>query len=296
MTQRQSAVGRLTQPLRTFAQRFAFAFFVLSSIGLLLAGRADPALFDRARVGVVDFTAPILDAATRPVETVRDLAADGRALMDLRAENARLRAENDRLLAWLEAARRLEAENTQLRGLLAFRPVGARRYVAGRVIGSTGPFLRNVIVAVGERDGVAKGQAAVVGEGLVGRVAAVGHRSARVLLITDLNSRIPVLVESTRDRAILAGDNERTAKLLYLGTVSGVTPGDRVVTSGHGDAFPPGIPVGMVETVTEQGIRVRPFADLERLDHLRVIDYGLDGVLREPMDQTAPGPASAGRP
>lgn len=296
MKQRQSAVGRLTQPLRTLAQRFAFGFFVLASVALLLAGRADPALFERARVGVVDFTAPILDAASRPVETARDLVAQGRALLDLRAENARLKAENDRLLAWLEAARRLQAENAQLRALLAFKPAGARRYAAGRVIGSTGPFLRNVIVAVGARDGVVKGQAAVVGEGLVGRVAAVGQRSARVLLITDLNSRIPVMVESTRDRALLAGDNERTAKLVYLGTVSGVEPGDRVVTSGHGDAFPPGIPVGVVETVAEQGVRVRPFADLERLDYVRIVDYGLDGVLRAPMaDAGAPaGPPAAG--
>lgn len=268
------------------AQKFAFGFFVLASIALLLAGRADPDLFERARMGVVDFVAPLLNAASRPLETARDVVSEANRMMDLRAENARLREENDRLLAWLETARRLELENQQLRDLTNFHPAGERRYLAGRVIGSTGPFLRNVIVAAGTDDGVEKGQAAIVGRGLVGRVASVGQRSARVLLITDLNSRIPVMIESTRDRALLAGDNGPTPKLLYLSTTNGVRVGDRVVTSGHGDAFPPGIPVGVVEGIADSGIRVRPFADLERLDYLRIVDYGLSGVLAEPMDQT----------
>ena len=285
MKQRQSTVGRLAQPLRTLAQRFAFAFFVVASIALLLAGRADPALFERARMGIVDFAAPILSAVARPMETARGLVVEANGMMDLRAENQRLREENERLLVWLEVARRLELENSQLRELTRFQPAGARRYLAGRVIGSTGPFLRNVIVATGAEDGVTKGQAAVVGSGLVGRVAAVGQRSARVLLITDLNSRIPVLIESTRDRALLAGDNDATARLLYLNSTNDVRVGDRVVTSGHGDAFPPGIPVGVIEEITEAGVRVRPFADLERLDYIRIVDYGLSGILSEPMDQ-----------
>ena len=289
MKQRQSTVGRLAQPLRTLAQKFAFGFFVVASIGLLLAGRADPELFERTRMGVVDFAAPLLNAVSRPIETARDMVGEAYSMVELRAENARLRDENERLLAWLETARRLELENQQLRALTEFHPAGAKRYLAGRVIGSTGPFLRNVIAAIGSDDGAARGQAAVVGRGLVGRVAAVGRRSARVLLITDLNSRIPVMIESTRDRALLAGDNSPTPKLLYLNTTNGAKVGDRVITSGHGDAFPPGIPVGVVEGISESSIRVRPFADLERLDYLRLVDYGLSGVLTEPMDQ-ATGP------
>jgi len=120
----------------------------------------------------------------------------------------------------------------------------------------------------------------VTGDGLVGRVAGVGTRSTRVILITDLNSHIPVLVERTRTRAILAGDNSEVLRLIRLPPGAEVSPGDRVVTSGHGDAFPPGLPVGVVASVGDAGIGVQPFVERSRLEYVRVVDFGLRGILQ----------------
>ena len=114
-------------------------------------------------------------------------------------------------------AQRLDAENRQLRTMLHFVPDPRSSFISARVIGDhTGAFVREVLISAGEKSGLRKGQAAMTGDGLAGRVSEVGARSARVLLLTDINSRVPVVVERTRDRAILAGDNSNRPQLLYL--------------------------------------------------------------------------------
>ena len=152
--------------------------------------------------------------------------------------------------------------------------------MTGRVIGdSTGPFVRSLLVNIGMRDGVRRGHAAVSSDGLLGRVASAGERSARVLLLSDLNSRIPVLVEDTRERAILAGDNNRRPRLSFVSGNAEVTLGSRIVTSGHGGMFPTGLPVGIVAEIGDLGIRIDTFASPERLEFLRLVNYGLEAVI-----------------
>jgi len=142
-----------------------------------------------------------------------------------------------------------------------------------------GAFVRTALVAAGYRDGVRRGDAAMTGEGLVGRVVEVGQRSARILLLTDINSRIPVVVERTRDQAILAGDNSDNPQLLYLPHGSSLVPGDRVVSSTAGGAFPPGLPIGVVGSVQNGTAIVSLFVDWDRLEYLRLVDYHLPGIL-----------------
>ena len=121
----------------------------------------------------------------------------------------------------------------------------------------------------------------ITGDGLVGRVAGVGNRATRVLLITDLNSRIPVLVEATRTRGILIGNNSNRPRLIHLPPGATVSPGDRIVTSGHGGAFPVGLPIGLIDAVNESGISVQPFVPRDRLEYVRILDYGLKGIVND---------------
>lgn len=281
MAQRQISVVRIAAPLRTFAQRFAFALLLVAAGAILVVGRTDPLVFERARMAVTDFVTPILGAASRPIATVSNMVSEAEALMALKAENDRLRRENERLQHWQQAARAMQAENEQLRALLAYDPGTEVRQVTARVVGDRGgAFLRSILINRGLDGGVEKGQAAVTGDGLVGRVASVGDRSARVLQITDLNSRIPVMIEETRDRAILAGDNSPAPQLLYVTAPEELAVGQRIVTSGHGDAFPPGIPVGEITAISEKGVRVSPFASADRLEYVRLLDFGKTGILK----------------
>lgn len=285
---RPGPVLRLAAPLKVLAQRFTFMGLVALSVGLMVLGKAETPLVEQVRTTVADAFVPILDALSRPVATVVDLGEKASAMLNVYQENARLREENDRLLRWQTVARNLQAENHSLREILRLVPDAPVSYVTARVVAdAAGMFVRSVLVTAGARDGVAKGQTAVTGEGLVGRVGEVGERSARILLLTDLNSEVPVVIENSRARAILAGDNSDQPKLRYLTSDAHPQVGDRVVTSGHGGVFPPGLPVGVITSVGENNVRVKPYVEFGRLDYVRLIDYGLSGTL----SVSAPPPA-----
>lgn len=280
MTKRQGTVSRLATPLKAWIQRSALLLLVTAAIALTLLDRGETRFVEAARTGVSDAVAPILDFMSRPVGAAVDTIEQVRGLVALAEENAELRETNRRLRRWQAAASRLEAENAALRDLLRLTPDPRTRYVTARVVADNGgTFVRSVLVNAGARHGVDLGQAAVTGEGLAGRVAQVGARSARVLLITDMNSRIPVMLADSRERAVLAGDNTAFPSLLYLGPRTEVEPGERILTSGDGGVFPTGLPVGVVTSVEEDAVRVRPFADWSRMEFLRLVDFGLPGML-----------------
>src|SRR6185503_10660289 len=282
-----------TQQLRTFVARFALVLLVIAAFIAMLIGKADSVLVENARVLALDLASPALEAIARPVAAANRAIADLKEFASLRQENARLREENARLLAWQTAARRLENENERLRDLAQFREGPEASFITARIVGdSVSAYVRGALLNVGHKAGVATGQAVVTAEGLAGRVAEVGDNSARVLFVTDVNSRLPVLVERTRERAILAGDNSQQLRLTLLQGVSGVQRGDRIVTSGHGGSFPVGIPVGEVVQTESGSVKVRPFADFSRLEFVRVVDYGVTGLVSGP---STPAAAPKGR-
>ncbi len=276
-------VSRMAQPIRGLAQRFAYISMVAAAVGLMIVGKVDVLLMDSFRARVTDAVAPILDALSRPADAVAQVLDHVRQLSSLRLENTRLREGQARLFQWQAAALKLEAENKNLRGLLNYVPGPDPSFITARVIADTGgAFAHSLILNAGTRDGVAKGQAAMTGDGLVGRIAGAGSRSARILLITDLNSRIPVLVGDKRTRAILAGNNSDRPRLIHLPSGETVSAGERIVTSGHGGAFPFGLPIGIVSSVNDGGIGVEPFVERNRLEYVRLLDFGLGGIVAVP--------------
>jgi rod shape-determining protein MreC len=270
---------RIATPLRGAAQRFALGFLILAAFGLMFLGKADNNFVERLRTAVTDVATPVLEIAAAPISAVNGAIDHVRALAALHEENVRLHEEVERLRAWHAAALRLEAENRSFRDMLNYRGPERNAFVSARVVADgRGPFVKSLLVNIGSRDGIQKGHAAVTRLGLVGRVTEVGERSARILMMTDLNSRIPVLIEDTRARAILAGDNTERPQLVFLPDHTQLRPGQRVVTSGHGGGLPHGIPVGVVSGV-EKGIpRVRPFVDWGRLEYVEIIDYDVESV------------------
>ena len=281
MKDTRHTVNRIAQPVKTLAHRFAFMALMLAAVALIVLGRIDVTTVEKARIQIVDAVMPILDALSQPVVTVNRLVGEGQKILVVRSENASLREERDRLMKWQAAARRLEAENRLLKELLNFKSNPAVSFISGRVVADTGgAFVQSMILNAGSNFGVRKGQAVVTGDGLLGRVASAGKLSSRVLLITDLNSRIPVVIESSRARAIMAGTNTNRPRLTHLPTGAVIANGDRIVTSGHGGVFPAGLPVGIVSSGQEGAFHVQLFINRDRVEYVRIIDYGLRGIIQ----------------
>jgi rod shape-determining protein MreC len=270
------SLSRLALPLKALLERFAFAALIVVSVGLLLVGKADVRLLDVISIRVGDMMAPVLGAVVQPIDASRRFAAEVGLLFALRQENAHLREQNRRLLEWQNVARRLALENASLRQLLNLdEGVAPPTAVSARVVADAGgPFVHTVLVNAGADQGVVKGMAAVNERGLVGRVIDVGRQSARVLLLTDLNSRVPVMVEPSRDQAILAGDNSREPRLTFLPLSPRMAIGQRVVTSGRDGVLPPGLAVGIVSAIGDHKVAVAPAVDWDRLEYVRLLDYG----------------------
>jgi rod shape-determining protein MreC len=275
---------------RPSARRAFAVFLILTSAILIILGKVDQVIFESFRTALTDDAAPILDALSRPLMAVENVADDARSIINTYQENVRLAETNRKLLRWQRAALTLASENAQLRSLLKLVPDPAVSYVTARVIAvSGGPFLRNLMIDAGSEAGIVRGQAAVTGEGLVGRVYDVGRHAARVLLITDPTSRVPVLVERSGQRAILSGESSGHPSLWYLDPAAPLKMGDRIVTSGEGGAFPRGLPVGTVDEVDREPPRIEPYVQLAEIEYVRIVDYGLADGLPVPMTTASTG-------
>ncbi|MBV1885543.1 MAG: rod shape-determining protein MreC [Parvibaculaceae bacterium] len=266
--------NRLASPLQEFTHRVSLIFMLTLAAALLLLGRAETYVFDQARQVVTDIAAPLLELASRPVAATRRLVERTDEYAYVFDENEHLRDENAVLVEWKEKALRLEAKIARYEALLNVQVDPSISYATGRVVGDRGgPFVETFIVNLGRDHGVSSGQAVVDSDGLIGRIVSTGDKASRILLLTDLNSRVPVVIEPTRYRAVLAGDNTPWPRVEYLPTGSGVAAGDRVVTSGHGGLMPAGLPVGVVIATDDGFLRVQTFSNRDRLDSVRVLQY-----------------------
>jgi rod shape-determining protein MreC len=225
-----------------------------------------------------------MNAASRPIASAKDVASQVQELMALKDENTQLQHENQTLLEWQTVGHELQSQNAALRDLLKFTPDPRATYVTAPVIADTSSsYVRSLIVLAGAGDGVVKGQAAITGAGLAGRVLEVGRRASRVLMLTDISARVPVIVERTRDQAVLAGNNSENPELNYLPRDVDIKVGDRIVTSGVGGNYPTGLPVGEVVRTVDGRIFVQLYAQLDRMEYLRLVNYSLPGILMQDL-------------
>lgn len=239
-----------------------------------------------------DAVAPVLSMLAGPIRAAQSGMERFAGVSDIYLENQTLRDENGKLRQWREAAQRLIQENEQLRQILKVPQREVPPVATAHVIGvGGGAFERSVLINAGSGEGVVTNLPVVDELGLVGRTIEVGFWTTRVLLITDLNSRVPVRLERTSEVAIAVGLNEPFMHLRFLAANSDVQVGDRIITSGHGGLFPPGVPVGQITAINEDIILVRALSALDALDFVRVMDYRpLPPDVKQPeADTTATG-------
>ncbi|WP_413718013.1 rod shape-determining protein MreC [Silicimonas sp. MF1-12-2] len=269
MARQSGSQEEYVRPIR----RMAVGGLVIVLLAVFLLWRIDSPRAERFRAQIVDAIVPNLEWALVPVTETMNLVRGFQSYAALQRQNRELRDELQRMKAWKEAALQLEQENAKLLDLNKVRLDPALTVVTGQVIADSGsPFRQSVLLNVGAaRDGIKDGWAVTDGLGLVGRISGVGRNSSRVLLLTDSASRVPVTIQPSGQRALLAGDNSALPVLDFLEAPEEVRPGDRVVSSGDGGVFPAGLLVGNVVLARDGRLRLRLTADYERLEFLRVL-------------------------
>jgi rod shape-determining protein MreC len=190
---------------------------------------------------------------------------------DLEAENIKLKLEVARLKNLQSDIQSIRTENSSLRGLLKVVEDKPWDYTTVRLLSlSSNLFGKLVIVDGGIKDNVKVDQVVLCSEGLLGKVVEVSNNFSKVMLITDLNSRIPVMTLGSRERGILVGDVSK-AKMIYLNEGHEVQQGEMIVTSGDGKLYPSGIPVAEVTEVFPDYVLAKPVAGLKGVEFVSIM-------------------------
>ena len=271
---RKSYYGR--RPNRSGPGQFgAVILFVMIfvSLSLLVLSRMHNPVVQSARGYMTDWLSPLLELASVPAGYVRRSYKRITTYSGTIEEVESLRRENQRLRQWEWRARRLEGKIAQLRGLLNAVDEPALRFATARVIADgRSPFVRSMLVNVGHQAGVQNGYAVINGLGLVGRTVDTGASVARILLLTDFSSRIPVLIGTRKIRAVLVGDNTPSPRLDFLPASAKIYDGEAVFTSGHGGQLPRGLRIGIVQK--RNGVaRVETRVKFKTLEYVSVLFF-----------------------
>ncbi len=255
-------------------RRLGLGLAVISCLVALFLWRTDNPRLTRVRAAITDAASPALEFTSAPLRGATEMFENFGQYRRVREQNRELRRDVERLTAWREVARQLEQENARLRALNNVRLVSKPSFVTAEVIAdSGGPYAQTSVVNVGARNGVRDGDAAIDGSGLVGRLVGAGETTSRVMHITDYDSRVPVMVRPSGRSAIMVGDNTDTPVLSFLNSFEGVSPGDHVVTSGDGGVYPSGLPVGRIVELGDRVGKIRPSAEFDRLEFVRILRY-----------------------
>ena len=238
--------------IRLLIKKFALVILFLLAFVLMLLNKTDTILIDKTSSVATNVFSPVVDVLILPAKGVAQIYDYFKDMRLAYQENKMLKAENRYLRIVSEKARALEIENRLLAKLLNYTRPNEEELVTARVVAEEGDaFSHSLIAYTGPESSVRKNQIVITDRGVVGRVDKVGPLYSQILLITDINSRIPVMLEKSRVRAILAGDNNRKPKLEFTPIDSVINVGDRIITSGVAGMFPAGLPVGYVIAVSK---------------------------------------------
>jgi rod shape-determining protein MreC len=244
------------------------------AVVLVLLGKAQSGLFDKARAHVTDAMAPVLEKVRAPVAGFDRWMGSVTEIFSVYEQNLKLKDENARLRQWRNVAIVLEGRVGRYQQLLHAVPDPKMNAVLAKVIGRANrPFLQTMILDAGREAHALPGQAVMDPRGMIGRIYLTGSRTSWVILLTDLNSRIPVTIAPGNIQAIMAGDNSPMPTLDMVSHTVVLHAGDQVTSSGDGGLLPAGLPIGTVVSDGQGGFRVALLSDATASQDVEVLNF-----------------------
>jgi len=256
--------------LPDFCRRVSVLFFILLSLQLLYIPERP---IQKLALELSGSLSSVISGSMDSVITaVRNSFSYLNYLHNLREENIALTLELARLQSIEQQVIRVHNENKSLKASLNFAEEGQYQEISARLTSiTTGAYAQSAIVKAGENHGVIVGQIVMSKNRVIGRVVEVSDNYSRVMLITDTDSRIPVISSHSRLQAVVAGNSGNYAQLLYLPENSNIQVGEAVVTSGDGMLYPAGLEVGRVSRVENGESYITPTADLSKIEFVTIL-------------------------
>ena len=258
---------------RETQQRFSLFVLVILSIILIFLETIEAKPLNKVRSFVKDVVYRSATIVSFPLKSVNNFAGFLENHLNLYSNYNELIKENNELKNNISKTDFLELENSQLRKLIDEQIESPSNLVSARVmIDKQSPYLNSFVINIGSNKSIENGMAVLDGKNFIGRIVDVNFFSSRVLLVSDLNSKIPVLSEPSGSHAILSGHGTNEPTLEYLSENHTVQNGNKIYTSGKEGIFAPGIAVGEVK-IEKELIKVSLFSDLSQITFVN-IDLG----------------------
>ena len=263
-----------SKPYRSKSWSIPITTFIFVCLTLIfILWRVDNTRTELIRTKIIDFVSPLTIPLNYPIKVVGDLVRYFEIYSTLLEENKELRRDLQNMTGWKEKALQLEQKNAQLRALNNVKLSEDLIWVTGEMMADSGsPFYQSGVINIGSKDGIKNGSAAVDGLGLVGRISGVGQKVARVLFLTDISSAIPIKIKRSNQKGLMIGDNSPWPLLEFVEEKGLINIGDRVFTSGDGNVFPSDILIGTILIDNKKKLRVKPVANFESLEFLRILN------------------------
>jgi rod shape-determining protein MreC len=283
--ERESFIIHFSQPVRSFIKRFSLALLMLLAVFIIFINQNESQVAKMLRAKTLDVVSPVLQVVSVPFKAIQYATDNIANFFTTYEQNKTLRKEIAALDKRLLHFDHILRENKRLKNLLNYVEGLQYKTISAQIIGTTvDPFAHSVLINAGGNQKIKKGQAVVNHEGLVGHIVEVGTNTARVLLLSDINSRIPVISNESREHAILAGQNTFAPQLNYLHKETTLQDGELMRTSGSGEVFPSGIGVGIVEK-QKNSFYLKPLVQFHRLEDVSVLQRVEPRILLEKIEK-----------
>jgi len=251
-------------------QKFSLLVLIMLCITLLFAEHIDTKPLNYLRSFVKDAIYRSSVLINFPLKTFSNFTVVVKKHFKIYEDYSQLIIENKELKSDALKSDFLELENAQLKKLIQEEKNSSFNFLSARVmIDKQSPYLNSFILNIGSNKNIKNGMAVLEGNNFIGRIVDVNFFSSRVLLISDLNSKVPVITEPEGYHAILSGHGKNGSVLKYLPDNHKIKDGDKVYTSGKAGIFLPGIPIGKIK-VNGNIVKVLPFSELNQITFVNI--------------------------
>ena len=254
-------------------QRFSLIGLIFFSIGLLILSKINLPVTNYLKISLNEIVYRTSFIISVPEKKIQEVSSKIRDHYKVYNDYLLVKEKVKMLQSKKYKTQYLEEENKRLKKTINEYIFNSDELVAKVLIDKNSPFLKSIIVNKGSKDNIKLGMAVLDETYLVGKIVEVNYSTSRVLLVSDLNSKIPVGIEPGNIQSILSGTGKQKGKIEYLESEVSISNESIVYTSGSGGLFKPGIPIGVYNKKNTEDKTVTFFSKLSQLTFVKLVSF-----------------------